>query len=79
MQAGINIYPSCKVREGRENRFFRSAMEPFVPFSTAWRKKIGIHQGGGLQSGLDALFEVLFLAITRLLQVCLSSNMPNTN
>lgn len=31
-------------------------MEPYVPESTAWRKKIGIHLGGGLQGGLNATF-----------------------
>lgn len=30
-------------------------MEPYVPKSTAWRKKVGIHSGG-LQGGLDATF-----------------------
>jgi len=39
VHAGINIHPSCKVREGRNKWFFRSAIGPFVPFSTAWKKK----------------------------------------
>jgi asparagine synthetase B (glutamine-hydrolysing) len=56
VQTALDIHPSLKVRDGREKAFFRTAMEPYVPKSTAWRKKIGIHLGGGLQSGLDATF-----------------------
>ena len=56
VQTALDIHSSCKVHDGREKAFFRSAMEPYVPMSTAWRTKIGIHQGGGLQGGLDKLF-----------------------
>lgn len=56
VQAALRVHPSLKIRDGREKAFFRAAMEPYVPKSTAWRKKIGIHLGGGLQGGLDRLF-----------------------
>lgn len=56
IQTALNIHPACKVRDGREKAFFRAAMEAYIPKSTAWRKKIGIHLGGGLQGGLDATF-----------------------
>ncbi|TDZ35563.1 Carboxymethylproline synthase [Colletotrichum spinosum] len=54
--SALDIHPACKIRDGREKAFFRAAMEPYVPMTTAWRKKIGIHLGGGLQGGLDAAF-----------------------
>lgn len=54
--SALDIHPACKIRGGREKAFFRAAMEPYVPMTTAWRKKIGIHLGGGLQGGLDATF-----------------------
>jgi carboxymethylproline synthase len=56
VRKALDVHPSLKVRDGREKAYFRAAMEPFVPASTAWRKKIGIHLGGGLQGGLDAAF-----------------------
>ncbi|KAA8575940.1 hypothetical protein EYC84_006105 [Monilinia fructicola] len=57
VQTALNIHPTCKLHGGREKAFFRSAMEPYVPMSTAWRQKIGIHLGGGgLQGGLDDTF-----------------------
>ncbi|KAF3811045.1 hypothetical protein GCG54_00010381 [Colletotrichum gloeosporioides] len=56
VQTALDIHPSCKVHGGREKAFFRAAMEQFIPKTAAWRKKIGIHVGGGMQRGLDALF-----------------------
>ena len=56
IQTALGVHPSCKLHGGREKAFFRMAMEPYVPYSSAWRKKIGIHLGGGLQDGLDGLF-----------------------
>lgn len=56
IQTALDIKPLLKVQGGREKAYFRAAMEPFVPESTAWRIKIGIHLGGGLQGGLDAMF-----------------------
>ncbi|KPM44135.1 hypothetical protein AK830_g2478 [Neonectria ditissima] len=56
VQTALDIHPACKVYGGREKAFFRAAMEKYIPKSAAWRKKIGIHVGGGLQGGLDALF-----------------------
>lgn len=56
VQAALQVHPALKIQGGREKAFFRAAMEPYVPYSSAWRQKIGIHLGGGLQGGLDALF-----------------------
>lgn len=56
VHTALNIHPACKVHGGREKAFFRAAMEQYMPKSAAWRKKIGIHLGGGLQGGLDTLF-----------------------
>ncbi|KAF5027839.1 hypothetical protein F66182_66 [Fusarium sp. NRRL 66182] len=56
VKTALNIHPSCKVVGGREKAFFRAAMEKFIPQEAAWRKKIGIHVGGGMQAGLDVYF-----------------------
>ncbi|KAJ5312431.1 hypothetical protein PENANT_c027G06653 [Penicillium antarcticum] len=56
VRTALDIEPSLKVRDGREKAYFRAAMEPYVPRTTAWRQKIGIHLGGGLQGGLDSTF-----------------------
>lgn len=56
IKLALDIHPHCKVREGREKAFFRAAMEQYMPQSCVWRKKIGIHLGGGLQGGLDSYF-----------------------
>lgn len=56
VRTALDIHPDCKVHGGREKAFFRAAMEKYIPKSAAWRKKIGIHVGGGLQGGLDSLF-----------------------
>ena len=56
VQIALDIHPACKVRDGREKAFFRAGMEPYMPKEAAWRKKVGIHLGGGMQAGLDALF-----------------------
>ncbi|KAJ5496535.1 Carboxymethylproline synthase [Penicillium fimorum] len=56
VRTALDIEPSLKIRDGREKAYFRAAMEPYVPWTTAWRQKIGIHLGGGLQGGLDATF-----------------------
>lgn len=56
VRTALDIHPDCKVYGGREKAFFRTAMEKYIPKAAAWRKKIGIHVGGGMQGGLDALF-----------------------
>lgn len=56
VKTALDIHPSAKVHGGREKAFFRAAMEAYIPKTAAWRQKIGIHVGGGLQGGLDALF-----------------------
>jgi hypothetical protein len=56
IKLALDIHPHCKVRGGREKAFLRAAMEQYMPKSCVWRKKIGIHLGGGLQGGLDSHF-----------------------
>jgi len=56
VRTALDIQPALKIQGGREKAYFRAAMEPFVPYTTAWRQKIGIHLGGGLQGGLDSTF-----------------------
>ncbi|MGW2251710.1 asparagine synthase C-terminal domain-containing protein [Kitasatospora sp. NPDC001660] len=52
MQVALETAPQCKVREGREKYHLRTAMSSRVPESVAWRKKIAVHHGGGLQQGV---------------------------
>ncbi|MFI0776293.1 asparagine synthase-related protein [Streptomyces sp. NPDC021212] len=52
MRVALETAPECKVREGREKFHLRTAMGTRVPQSIAWRKKIAVHHGGGLQEGV---------------------------
>lgn len=56
VQTALDIHPSYKVEGGREKAFFRAAMEKIILKGAACRKKIGIHVGGGMQGGMDAMF-----------------------
>ncbi|MFF9818642.1 asparagine synthase-related protein [Streptomyces sp. NPDC014006] len=52
MRVALETAPECKVREGREKYHLRTAMGTRVPEGIAWRKKIAVHHGGGLQQGV---------------------------
>lgn len=52
----LSITPAAKLHRGREKGHLRAAIEHLVPPSVAWRKKVAIHHGGGLQAGLDQHF-----------------------
>ncbi|MGP3969797.1 asparagine synthase-related protein [Streptomyces sp. 6N223] len=52
MKVALETAASCKVREGREKYHLRTAMQEYVPHEVAWRRKIAVHHGGGLQAGL---------------------------
>lgn len=52
MRVALETAPECKVREGREKYHLRTAMGRRVPEPIAWRKKIAVHHGGGLQQGV---------------------------
>lgn len=52
----LSITPAAKLHRGREKGHLRAAIEPLVPASVAWRRKVAIHHGGGLQAGLDRHF-----------------------
>ncbi|MEE6258688.1 asparagine synthase C-terminal domain-containing protein [Plantactinospora sonchi] len=64
LRIGLAVHPDCKLgrtgtdpaRAGRDKAYFRAAMARLVPESVAWRQKIAVHHGGGLQAGLDRLF-----------------------
>lgn len=52
MSTALDTAPECKVREGREKYHLRTAMGTRLPEPIAWRKKIAVHHGGGLQQGV---------------------------
>jgi hypothetical protein len=52
MCVALETAPECKVREGREKFHLRTAMGTRLPEPIAWRKKIAVHHGGGLQQGV---------------------------
>jgi asparagine synthetase B (glutamine-hydrolysing) len=52
MRVALETAPECKVREGREKFHLRVAMGTRLPEPIAWRKKIAVHHGGGLQQGV---------------------------
>jgi len=55
VEASLAIDPSCKYGP-REKQHLRSAMAPHVPASVAWRKKIALHHGTGVELGLSSYF-----------------------
>lgn len=55
VEASLAIDPSCKYGP-REKQHLRSAMELHVPASVAWRKKVALHHGTGVELGLSAHF-----------------------
>lgn len=57
MRVALETAPECKVRDGREKFHLRTAMETRVPHSVAWRRKIAVHHGGGLQQGVARRLE----------------------
>ncbi|MHC0429725.1 asparagine synthase-related protein [Streptomyces sp. O3] len=57
MRVALETTPECKVREGREKYHLRTAMGRRVPEPVAWRKKIAVHHGGGLQDGVTRRLE----------------------
>ncbi|WP_405695345.1 asparagine synthase-related protein [Streptomyces sp. NBC_01185] len=57
MRVALETAPECKVREGREKYHLRTAMGRRVPEPIAWRKKIAVHHGGGLQDGVARRLE----------------------
>ncbi|WBO64094.1 asparagine synthase-related protein [Streptomyces camelliae] len=52
MRTALDTAPECKVREGREKHHLRTAMGTRLPEPIAWRKKIAVRHGGGLQQGV---------------------------
>ncbi|MFE4975178.1 asparagine synthase-related protein [Kitasatospora sp. NPDC056651] len=52
MRVALDTAPECKVRDGREKHHLRTAMGTRVPEAIAWRRKIAVHHGGGLQQGV---------------------------
>jgi hypothetical protein len=52
MRVALETAPECKVRDGREKFHLRTAMQARVPHAVAWRRKIAVHHGGGLQQGV---------------------------
>lgn len=52
MRVALETAPGCKVRDGREKYHLRKAMNTRLPYDIAWRKKIAVHHGGGLQQGI---------------------------
>ncbi|MFB8027803.1 MULTISPECIES: asparagine synthase-related protein [unclassified Streptomyces] len=57
MRVALETAPECKVREGREKYHLRTAMGRRVSEPVAWRKKIAVHHGGGLQDGVTRRLE----------------------
>ncbi len=57
MRVALETAPECKVREGREKFHLRTAMAARVPHEVAWRRKIAVHHGGGLQQGVARRLE----------------------
>ena len=52
MRVALETAPGCKVREGREKYHLRKAINTRLPYEIAWRRKIAVHHGGGLQDGI---------------------------
>ncbi|GGV01142.1 hypothetical protein GCM10010495_10210 [Kitasatospora herbaricolor] len=52
MRTALETTPECKVSAGREKFHLRTAMGARVPEQIAWRRKIAVHHGGGLQQGV---------------------------
>lgn len=52
----LAVAPAAKLFRGREKGHLRAAMEGKVPDSVAWREKVAVHHGGGLQEGINAHF-----------------------
>ncbi|MDO1486846.1 Carboxyethyl-arginine beta-lactam-synthase [Rhodococcus rhodochrous] len=57
MCVALETAPECKVREGREKYHLRTAMSRRVSEPIAWRKKVAVHHGGGLQGGVMSRLE----------------------
>lgn len=57
MRVALETAPECKVREGREKYHLRTAMGRRVSEPIAWRKKVAVHHGGGLQGGVTRRLE----------------------
>lgn len=57
MRVALETAPECKVRDGREKFHLRTAMQGRVPEAIAWRRKIAVHHGGGLQQGVARWLE----------------------
>ncbi|MFD3534776.1 asparagine synthase-related protein [Streptomyces sp. NPDC058664] len=57
MKVALETTPECKVRGGREKYHLRTAMGSRVSEPVAWRRKIAVHHGGGLQDGVARRLE----------------------
>jgi hypothetical protein len=55
VEASLAVDPSCKYGP-REKQHLRTAMAHKVPASVAWRKKLALHHGTGLEHGLSYHF-----------------------
>ncbi len=55
VEASLAIDPRCKYGP-REKQHIRSAMALHVPASVAWRKKVALHHGTGVEMGLSVHF-----------------------
>lgn len=52
----LSVTPRVKLWRGREKGHLRQAMSRIVPDAVAWRAKVAVHHGGGLQAGLGEYF-----------------------
>lgn len=52
IRVALDTAPTAKVRNGREKFHLRTAMSAHVPQAVAWRRKVAVHHGGGLQDGV---------------------------
>ncbi|AXI78868.1 asparagine synthase C-terminal domain-containing protein [Peterkaempfera bronchialis] len=57
IRTALETAPECKVRGGREKYHLRTAMAARLPEPIAWRRKIAVHHGGGLQRGVMSRLE----------------------
>lgn len=59
VQKSLSVSPTCKVLNNREKYYFRLAMEKHLPKAIAWRQKIAVHHGTGLEAGLNSHLDTI--------------------
>ncbi|PZF95833.1 asparagine synthase-related protein [Micromonospora endophytica] len=55
IRVALDTAPACKVHAGREKHHLRLAVSDHLPHRIAWRRKVAVHHGGGLQAGVIKL------------------------